>query len=113
MRRRISRMSSFVAPAIADLSIADGFCRCDHFANAGQCEFFEIGGIRQGHILAADAHDRRVEIIEGLLHDASHDLGPGAGLRPALLDSDAPPVFLTEAMTAPLSIGRSVRRSIT
>src|ERR1700757_4336710 len=46
-------------------AIADGFGRLDHFGDRRQREFFEIGGVGHRHVLAGDARDRRVEIIEG------------------------------------------------
>src|SRR5579883_3951 len=61
----------------------------DDLRNRRQREFLEIGRIRHGHVLAGDANDRRIEIVEGVLHDARRDLGADARLRPALLDHDA------------------------
>src|SRR5580700_11757288 len=61
------------------LAVADGFGRRDHFGDGGQREFFQIGGVGHRHVLAGDARDRCVEIIERLLHDTRRDLGADAG----------------------------------
>src|ERR1700731_686856 len=69
-------------------AIADGFRRRDNFGDRRQREFFQVGGVRHRHVLAGDARDRRIEIIERLLHDARGDLGANAGLLPAFFDGD-------------------------
>src|SRR3546814_3436172 len=37
---------------------------------------------------SADAHDRRIQPIEGMFHGDGRDLGADAGERPAFLDAD-------------------------
>src|SRR6185295_18769641 len=59
-----------LGPAISNLPIGNGFGGRDHLGHAGQCELLEIGRIGHRHVLAGYPRDRRVEIIEGLLHDA-------------------------------------------
>src|ERR1700686_408715 len=48
------------------LAIADGFRRLDNFGYRRQREFFQVGGVRHRHVLAGDARNRRIEIIECL-----------------------------------------------
>ena len=43
-----------------------GFRRRDDFRRAWQGQFFQVGGIGHGHILARDLGGRRVQIIERL-----------------------------------------------
>src|SRR5918993_3309898 len=69
--------------------IAHGLYGLHHLADVRQRELLEVRGIGHRHVLAGDAHDRRVEVVECLLHDLHADLGGDAGLRPALLDDDA------------------------
>src|ERR1700730_5389185 len=70
------------------LAVTDGFRRLDHFGDGRQRKLFQVGGVRHRHVLAGDARDRCVEIIESLLHDARRNLGADAGLLPAFLDGD-------------------------
>src|SRR6476660_4179459 len=63
---------------IARLPVTNGFRRLDHFSDRRQRELFQIGGVGHRHVLAANARDRRVEIVEGVLHDARRDLRPDA-----------------------------------
>src|SRR5271167_1029255 len=69
-------------------AVADGFGRLDHFGDRRQSELFQIRGIGHRHVFTANAHDRRVEIVEGLFHHARRDLGADAGLLPAFFDGD-------------------------
>src|ERR1700691_5962846 len=73
---------------ITKSAVTHGFRRLDHFGDRGQRELFQIGGVGHRHVLAGDARDRRVEIIERLFHHARGDLSADAGLPPAFLDSD-------------------------
>src|SRR5229473_2259542 len=57
-------------------------------------ETFQIGGVRQWHVLAGDALQWRVEPVEALFHDDRGDLGADPGERPALLDRDDAVGFL-------------------
>src|SRR3954466_9472723 len=68
------------------LPIANGLGGRDHLGDGGKSELFEIGRIGHRHVLARNAGDRRIQIIEGVLHDAGSDFGADAGLLPALLD---------------------------
>jgi hypothetical protein len=70
------------------LLVADGFHRLDDFVDIRKRELFEVGGVRHRHVLAGDRQDRRIEIIEGLLHDAGGDFGADRVLRIAFLDGD-------------------------
>src|SRR5450756_773136 len=49
--------------------IADGFGGFDHLGHRGQCEFFQVRRIGHRHVLARHPHHRRIEIVEGVLHD--------------------------------------------
>src|SRR5579863_54575 len=69
-------------------AVTDGLGRLDHLGDRRQRELFQIGSVRHRHVLAADARDRRVKIIEGLFHHPRGDLGADAGLLPAFLDGD-------------------------
>src|SRR5579872_6647640 len=71
-------------------AITNSLGRLDHFGDGRQCELFQVRGIRHRHVLAGHAHDRRVEIIERILHHARRDLGADAGLLPAFLDGNEP-----------------------
>ena len=57
------------------LFVADGFDGLDDFADIRQRQLFKIGRVRHRHVLAGNRQDRRIEIIEGLLHDAGGDFG--------------------------------------
>src|SRR6185436_13354540 len=70
-----------LGPAMT-LPIGHGFSGRDHLGHVRQCELFEVGRIRHRHVLAGDPCDRRVEIVEGVFHDAGGDLGADAGLLP-------------------------------
>src|SRR5918997_3038564 len=63
--------------------VADGLRGLDHLGHRRERELLEVGRIGHGHVLAGHADHRRVEVIERVLHDAFHDLGPDAGLREA------------------------------
>src|ERR1700688_5050357 len=69
-------------------AIADGFRRFDDFGDRRQSELFQVRCISHRHVLAGDAHDRRVEIVECLLHHPRSNLGADAGLLPAFFDGD-------------------------
>src|SRR4051812_32454011 len=69
-------------PAMA-LPVTNGFGGFDHLGYRGQCQLFQIGGIGHRHILARHPRHRRIEIIEGVLHDARRDFRTDAGLLPA------------------------------
>ena len=68
--------------------ITNGFGGFDHLGHRGQCELFEVGRIGHRHVLARHPHHRRIEIVEGVLHDAGGDLGADAVLLPAFLHRD-------------------------
>ncbi len=73
----------------ARLPVRHGLRRLDHLGDRRQRQLLEIGGVRHRHFLAGDARDRRIKIIEGLLHQPRGDLGADAGLRPAFFDGHA------------------------
>src|SRR6185436_16676510 len=73
-----------LGPAMG-LPIGNSFGGRDHLGHRGQSELFEIGGIGHRHVLAGHPRHRRVEIIEGVFHDAGGDLGADTALLPALL----------------------------
>ena len=58
-------------------------------ATDGSASFSRLAAYGIGTSLPRDARDRRIEIVEGMLHDARGDFGADAGLRPALFDRDA------------------------
>ena len=67
----------------------DGLRGIDHLGDRRQRELFQVRRIRHRHVLAGHARDRRVEIVERLVHDARRDFGADARLLPAFLDHDA------------------------
>src|SRR5208283_133237 len=75
-------------------TIEHRFGRRDDLICIRHRKLFEICCIRHRHILAANPHDRRVEIIKGVFHDFCHDFGTDAALRPAFLDGDTAAGFL-------------------
>src|SRR5579872_6607643 len=76
------------------LPVTDGLRRLDHFGDGWQRQFFQIGGVWHRHVLARNARDRRIEIVESLLHQARGNLRADAGLCPALFHGDAAAGFL-------------------
>src|SRR4051812_12635939 len=67
-----------LGPAIGSLPIRNGFGGRDHLGHIGQCELLQVRRVRHRYVLAGDARDRRIEIVEGLFHDAGGDLGADA-----------------------------------
>src|SRR5579862_6465643 len=72
----------------AGSAIGHGFGRRDHIRDLRQRQTLEIGGVGQRHVLAADPRHRRIEPIEGALHDLRRDLRADAREGPTLLDRD-------------------------
>src|SRR5207245_378086 len=72
-----------LGPAM-NLPIRNGFGGRDHLGHRGQSELFQIGRVGHRHVLARHPRDRRVQIVEGVLHEAGGDLGADATLLPAL-----------------------------
>src|SRR5690606_20374023 len=70
--------------------VGDGVYGGDHLVDVRQRQFLEVSGVGHGHVLAGDAGDRGIEIVEGLLHDAGGEFGADGALRPAFFDSDQP-----------------------
>src|SRR3954452_4769697 len=58
-----------LGPAMT-LPIGNGFGGRDHLGHVGQCELFEICRIGHRDVLAGHPRHRRVQIVEGVLHDA-------------------------------------------
>src|SRR5579872_4235095 len=67
-------------------AITNGLRRLDDFGDRGERKLFQVGGVGHRHVLTGDARDRRVEVVERLLHHPRRDLGADAGLLPAFLD---------------------------
>ena len=65
-----------------------GFGGGDDLVGLRDRRLFEMPGIGDRHLLAADAGDRRVELPEGLLDDAHADLRGEAAAAPAFVDDD-------------------------
>src|SRR5690606_22457803 len=68
--------------------VGDGLHRRDDLGHVRQCQLFQIGGIGHRHVLAGDGDHRRVEMVEGALHDLAGDMVADRGLRKAFLDHD-------------------------
>src|SRR6202047_78495 len=66
--------------------IRDGFGGFDHLGDGRQCELFKVRRVRHWNVLAGHAHHRRIEIVEGVLHDPCGDFGADAVLLPAFLN---------------------------
>src|SRR5436305_1729334 len=60
------------------LLVADAFDRFDDFRDARQSQLFEIGRIGHRHVLAGHPQHGRIEIVEGIDHQAGDDLGADA-----------------------------------
>src|SRR3984957_14956889 len=75
-------------------AVTAGLRRFDHFGHRRQRELFQIRRVRHRNFLAGYACDRRIEVVERLLHHTRGNLGADAGLFPALLDSDDAPRLL-------------------
>src|SRR5262245_55149256 len=71
--------------AITDLARGGG-----DLVGIGQRQLLQVGGVRQRHVLAGHACDRRVQPVERLLHHDRRDLRTDAGEGPALLHRDDP-----------------------
>src|SRR6056297_2845732 len=64
------RAGMSISVGIASLSLPVGHLAhgVDHLGGRGQRQLFEIGRVGHGHVLAGAVDDRRVEIVERLLH---------------------------------------------
>src|SRR5258706_6498036 len=62
----------------------------DHVLLMRRGQHFQIAGIRHRHILAGDARDRRIELVEDGLGDTGRDLRRRAERLPLFLHDHAP-----------------------
>jgi hypothetical protein len=60
----------------------------DDLVRLWQRRLFKVLGIRHRYLGAADPLDRRIEVEERVLHDASADLGRETACAPRLVDDD-------------------------
>src|SRR5436190_9956480 len=81
--------SPILGMMISAIRVENAFDRVRNLLLMWSGEQFEIARVRHRHILAADALDRRVEIIECVLSDARRDFGSGTEWFPLLLHNDA------------------------
>src|SRR5687768_11845668 len=61
--------------------VANGLRRLHHFGDVRKRQLLEVGRIRHRHVLAGDADHGSIEVVEGVLHDAGHDLRADTRLR--------------------------------
>src|SRR6516164_2944786 len=59
--------------------ITDGFRRIDYFRHRRKRELLEVVRVRHGHVLAGHTRDRRIQIVEGVLHHPRRDFSADAG----------------------------------
>src|SRR5262249_917267 len=69
-------------------AIGHGFGGVDEVVDLRQRQRLEMGGVGQRHVLVGQARQRRIEPVEGLLHELRGDFRANAGEGPALLHGD-------------------------